>query len=46
MILKFKLFYDDLKLEAQEHLCRALQTTPEKENWDIITLVVIERKEE
>ena len=45
MKAKFEIYYEDLTEAAQHYLCKALKTTPEKENWaDAFPLAVIERE--
>lgn len=41
----FTLYFEDLEGDAQEELCKALKTTKEEENWDVIPLTIIEREE-
>ena len=39
-----EIYFDDLKLEAQEHLLMTWDTSKDDENWDTVPLAVIERE--
>ncbi len=41
-----EIYFDDLKLEAQEHLLMTWNTSRGDENWDEFPLAVIEREME
>ena len=42
----FEIYFRDLSLEAKLRLCRALNTLPEDENWEVQPLAIIEREED
>ena len=43
-----EIYFSDLNEEAQERLCKELDTTPEDENWDmdIVPLFIYEREDD
>jgi hypothetical protein len=40
---KFEIYFDDLKVKAQEALLKEFETTIKDENWDIFPITIIER---
>ena len=43
---QFNIYFQDLNEATQHYLCDRFKTTSEKENWDILPLVVLRRKVE
>lgn len=39
----YSIYFEDLERYAQKDLCKAFQTTPEEENWELSPLATIER---
>ena len=44
--MQFEIYFENLNKETQTNLCKAFNTTPEDENWDIIPLTIFEREPE
>ena len=44
MTVKYEIYFQDLKPEKQEEICKILYTTADDENWDVAPLAVIERE--
>lgn len=38
---QFEIFFKDLSKEAQDRLCKELNTTPEEQNWDVFPMTVL-----
>jgi len=39
-----EIYFDDLKSEKKEEICKILNTTEKDENWDLVPLAIIERE--
>ncbi len=46
MIVKFEIYFDDLRPEAQQRLLNKLDTSPEDENWDVVPIAVFVREKD
>jgi len=39
----FNIYFHDLREDCQKELCEIFKTTPEKENWDVFPITIIQR---
>ena len=39
----FNIYFHDLREDCQKELCEIFKTTPEKENWDVFPVTIIQR---
>ena len=46
MIIEFDIYFDDLRLRAQQRLLGKLETSPEDENWDVMPIAVFVREKD
>lgn len=43
--MEYRVYFSDLNEEAQERILGQLNTTAEKENWDLFPIVILELEE-